>query len=100
MAKKKVSIISPIRRSLPTLGCMSPVYNREFEEENLLPVIRAGFVVLDAADLTPYGIDPTDVNKIKKLDPKPKASSGGGGGGGSQQQGGPKAQAPGSPPQQ
>ena len=98
MAKKKVSIISPIRRSLPTLGCMSPVYNREFEEENLLPVIRAGFVVLDAADLTPYGIDPTDVNKIKKLEPKPKQSSGGGGGGGQ----GPKAQAqaPGSPPQQ
>lgn len=95
MAKKKVSIISPIRRSLPTLGCMSPVYNREFEEENLLPVVRAGFVVVDAADLTPYGIDPTDVNKIKKLDPKPKAPSGGGGGGQ-----GPKAQAPGSPPQQ
>ena len=98
MAKMKVSIISPIRRSLPTLGCMSPVYNREFEEENLLPVVRAGFVVVDAADLTPYGIDPTDVNKIKKLDPKPKAPSGGGGGG--PQQGGPKAQAPGSPPQQ
>ena len=95
MAKKKVSIISPIRRSLPTLGCMSPQYNREFEEENLLPVIRAGFVVLDAADLTPYGIDSTNVNKIKKLDPKPKAPSGGGGGGGQA----PK-QAPGNPPQQ
>lgn len=96
MAKKKVSIISPIRRSLPTLGCMSPQYNREFEEENLLPVVRAGFVVLDAADLTPYGIDSTNVNKIKKLDPKPKAPSGGGGGGGTKAQ----AQAPGNPPQQ
>ena len=100
MAKMKVSIISPIRRSLPTLGCMSPVYNREFEEENLLPVVRAGFVVVDAADLTPIGIDPTDVNKIKKLTPKP--AGGGGGGGSSQQGGGPKAQsqAPGSPPHQ
>ena len=87
MAKMKVSIISPIRRSLPTLGCMSPQYNREFEEENLLPVVRAGFVVVDAADLTPIGIDPTDVNKIKKLTPKPAA---GGGGGGSESQGGPK----------
>ena len=87
MAKMKVSIISPIRRSLPTLGCMSPVYNREFEEENLLPVVRAGFVVVDAADLTPIGIDSTDVNKIKKLTPKP---AGGGGGGGSESQGGPK----------
>ena len=94
MAKKKVSIISPIRRSLPTLGCMSPQYNREFEEENLLPVIRAGFVVLDAADLTPYGIDSTNVNKIKKLDPKPKGGGGGtpptpkppSGGGGTPQQ--------------
>lgn len=86
MAKMKVSIISPIRRSLPTLGCMSPVYNREFEEENLLPVVRAGFVVVDAADLTPIGIDSTDVNKIKKLTPKPA----GGGGGGSESQGGPK----------
>ena len=100
MAKMKVSIISPIRRSLPTLGCMSPVYNREFEEENLLPVVRAGFVVVDAADLTPIGIDSTDVNKIKKLTPKP--AGGGGGGGSSQQGGGPKAQsqAPGSPPHQ
>lgn len=98
MAKMKVSIISPIRRSLPTLGCMSPVYNREFEEENLLPVVRAGFVVVDAADLTPIGIDSTNVNKIKKLTPKPKASSGGGVGGGSSQQSGP--QAPGSPPHQ
>ena len=98
MAKMKVSIISPIRRSLPTLGCMSPVYNREFEEENLLPVVRAGFVVVDAADLTPIGIDSTNVNKIKKLTPKPKASAGGGGGGGSSQQSGP--QAPGSPPHQ
>lgn len=96
MAKKKVSIISPIRRSLPTLGCMSPQYNREFEEENLLPVVRAGFVVLDAADLTPYGIDSTNVNKIKKLDPKPK----GGGGGGGQSPQAPKAQSPGNPPQQ
>ena len=94
MAKKKVSIISPIRRSLPTLGCMSPQYNREFEEENLLPVVRAGFVVLDAADLTPYGIDSTNVNKIKKLEPKPKGGGGGtsttpkppSGGGGTPQQ--------------
>ena len=93
MAKMKVSIISPIRRSLPTLGCMSPVYNREFEEENLLPVVRAGFVVVDATDLTPIGIDPTDVNKIKKLTPKP---AGGGGGGGPKAQ----SQAPGSPPHQ
>lgn len=76
MAKVKVSILSPIRRKLPSLGCMTPVYNREFEEDNLLPVVRAGFVVVDAADLTPYGVDPTDVNKIKKVAPKKAVQSG------------------------
>lgn len=91
MAKVKVSILSPIRRKLPSLGCMTPVYNREFEEDNLLPVVRAGFVVVDAADLTPYGVDPTDVNKIKKVAPKKAAqSSGPAPQGGAPSQGGPK----------
>lgn len=90
MAKVKVSILSPIRRKLPSLGCMTPVYNREFEEDNLLPVVRAGFVVVDAADLTPYGVDPTDVNKIKKVTPKKAVQSGPGPQAAAPSQGGPK----------
>lgn len=98
MAKKKVSIISPIRRALPWLNCMSPVHAREIEEKTLVPIIRAGFVVVDAADPTKViGLDPTG-EAIKVVEPKkpaaaqapggtppqggaPKSGVGGGGGG-------------------
>lgn len=70
MAKKKVSIISPIRRALPWLNCMSPVHAREIEEKTLVPIIRAGFVVVDAADPTKViGLDPTG-EAIKVFEPK------------------------------
>ena len=83
MAKKKVSIISPIRRALPWLNCMSPVHAREIEEKTLVPIIRAGFVVVDATDPTKViGLDPTG-EAIKVIEPKKPAA----------------AQAPGSPPQ-
>lgn len=94
MAKMKVSIISPIRRALPWLNCMSPVHAREIEEKTLVPILRAGFVVVDATDPTKViGLDPTG-EAIKVIEPKKPAAtpqspppsgspqqSGGGGGG-------------------
>ena len=95
MAKLKVSIISPIRRALPWLNCMSPVHAREIEEKTLVPILRAGFVVVDATDPTKViGLDATGETP-KVIEPKkpaataqspppaqggtPKAGGGGGG---------------------
>lgn len=84
MAKLKVSIISPIRRALPWLNCMSPVHAREIEEKTLVPILRAGFVVVDATDPTKViGLDATGETP-KVIEPKKPAES----------------QAPGSPPPQ
>ena len=75
MAKLKVSIISPIRRALPWLNCMSPVHAREIEEKTLVPILRAGFVVVDATDPTKViGLDPTG-EKPKVIEPKKPAAT-------------------------
>ena len=75
MAKLKVSIISPIRRALPWLNCMSPVHAREIEEKTLVPILRAGFVVVDATDPTKViGLDATGETP-KVIEPKKPAAT-------------------------
>lgn len=68
MANMKVSILN-VRKILPELGGITtPVYSREIPEELLVPIIRRGLVVVDAADLTPIGLDETG-ERPKKLTP-------------------------------
>lgn len=75
MAKMKVSILD-VRRRIPELNCFSPVYNVEVEDKRLTSIIRAGFTVVDAADLTKIYVDVDGVTPKKMV----KASSGSAGG--------------------
>lgn len=75
MAKMKVSILD-VRRRIPELNCFSPVYNVEVEDKRLTSIIRAGFTVVDAADLTKIYVDVDGVTPKKMV----KASSGSDGG--------------------
>lgn len=77
MAKIKVSILDT-RKHIPELNCMSPVYAREIEDKKVAIIIRSGFTVVDASDLTPYGLDPTGEmpKKITRIaGPQASASS-------------------------
>ena len=71
--KMKVSILN-IRRHIPELNCMSPVYATEVPHEKLVSIIRNGFVVVDAADLTPIGLDATG-EAPKKITAAPAAAT-------------------------
>lgn len=75
MASMKVSILNT-RRHIPELNCMSPIYAREIPNEKLVTIIRAGFVVVDAADLQPIGLDNngTTPKKITKAAPAPHSN--------------------------
>lgn len=88
--KMKVSILN-IRRHIPELNCMSPVYATEVPHEKLVSIIRNGFVVVDAADLTPIGLDATG-EAPKKITAAPAAAAPVGG---SSPSGSPAAPAPG-----
>ena len=88
--KMKVSILN-IRRHIPELNCMSPVYATEVPHEKLVSIIRNGFVVVDAADLTPIGLDATG-EAPKKITAAPAAASPVGG---SSPSGSPAAPSPG-----
>lgn len=80
MAKIKVSILDT-RKHIPELNCMSPVFAREIEDKKVAIIIRSGFTVVDAADLTPYGLDPTGEmpkKMTKTTTPPPAAPPAGG----------------------
>ena len=87
MAKMKVSILD-VRRRIPELNCFSPVYNVEVEDKRLTSIIRAGFTVVDAADLTKIYVDVDGVTPKKMVTaaggpaPVPPAGSPGTAGGG------------------
>lgn len=66
MAKMKVSILD-VRRRIPELNCFSPVYNVEVEDKRLTSIIRAGFTVVDAADLTKIYVDVDGVTPKKMV---------------------------------
>lgn len=75
MAKMKVSILD-VRRRIPELNCFSPVYNVEVEDKRLTSIIRAGFTVVDAADLTKIYVDVDGVTP-KKMVKAPAGPAGG-----------------------
>lgn len=80
MAKMKVSILD-VRRRIPELNCFSPVYNVEVEDKRLTSIIRAGFTVVDAADLTKIYVDVDGVTPKKMVTtggPAPTPPGGGG----------------------
>ena len=64
MAKMKVSILNS-RRSIPELNCISPVYAREIDTKKIATIIRSGFIVVDAADLTPIGLEQDGITPKK-----------------------------------
>ena len=76
MAKMKVSILD-VRRRIPELNCFSPVYNVEVEDKRLTSIIRAGFTVVDAADLTKIYVDVDGVTPKKMVTTASGTSSGG-----------------------